>query len=70
MEMYRIIFFDVNNVVVCSHIVECLNNRKAHKWAVKTVDTNRQISSYILMSEEEYEQRYGRKGARGEEGAD
>lgn len=61
MEKYKVIFFDQNNIVICSHVIECTNASHALQWARKTQKVNKQVGSFRLWPQAEFDSVYGRK---------
>lgn len=48
MEVYKIIFYERNYNVICSHVVECQSYIMAIKWATGVMNANKQIDSFSL----------------------
>lgn len=61
MEEYKVVFFDRNNIIICSHIVECQNASKALQWARRTQQVNKQVGSFRMWPLAEFNSMYGRK---------
>lgn len=61
MEEYKVIFFDRNYIVICSHVVECQSYIMALKWATRVMDVNKHVDSFSLWPKAEFDSVYGRK---------
>lgn len=55
MDMFRIIFFDVNKIILCSQIVECQKFSDAEEWAKKIVEEYKSVKWYSIYSKAAFE---------------